>query len=64
MRNSSQEQLRAMVADLLEVEAGLTGWEVNFVEKMNDWRGDYRGRQPARIEQIWDRVLSDKVTTN
>jgi len=64
MRNSSQEQLRAMVADLLKVEAGLTDGQVDFIDDMNRWRGDYRGRQPLRIEQIWTRVLGDKVTTN
>ena len=61
---TNQRQLRAMVADLLEAEEGLTDWEVEFVEKMSEWRGDYRGRQPETIERIWDRVLGDKVTTN
>ena len=44
--------------DLLALEEGLTGWEVEFVESVEKRRQDGRDLtdgQIAKIHQIWDR---------
>jgi len=43
--------------DLLGVESGLTGWEVEFVEDLHKRRGRrFSRRQIDKLHQIWDRV--------
>jgi len=49
-----QDELR----DLLEVEEGLTDWEVNFIESMENHRRrgeDASERQKFKVGQLWDK---------
>ena len=54
---SEQIEARKMLKDLLDVDEGLTQWEVNFIENMSHWEGDFRPKQIANIEKIWNRVM-------
>ncbi len=51
----AQQLCRAEVRDLLQLEEGLSEWEVNFVEDVNKWRREYTPAQMKTIHRIWDR---------
>ena len=51
-----------MLNELLEVEAGLTGWEMDFIDSLcsqglNEYYDDFTEKQADKIEQIWNRVF-------
>lgn len=51
-----------MLNELLEVEAGLTGWEMDFIDSLvgqglNSQHDDFTEKQSDKIEQIWNRVF-------
>lgn len=54
-----KEQLlaRSEVSDLLNVEGGLSDWEVKFIESVAKWRGDFTEKQVVTIHKVWDRLL-------
>ena len=54
--------VRGMLSELLELEEGLTTWEVNFIESVNKWEGNFTQRQSETIVKIWGRLLRDKNT--
>ncbi len=60
----TQRESRDMLRDLLQVRSGLTGWEAEFIEKMNAWEGAFTAGQAAKLEEIWDKRLGNIATTN
>lgn len=53
MANDNAE-LRKMVTEMLgETDKGFTDWEINFLDNMNRWLGDYTKPQADRIERIY-----------
>jgi len=43
-----------MLDDLLEVESGLSKWELDFIESLDDRRGDdLTDRQQDKLEELW-----------
>lgn len=50
-----QKEYRAMLKDLLDIDEGLTAWEITFIDDMNRWRGDFTEKQAERIEIIWNK---------
>lgn len=56
---AENEQLlaRGEVSDLLNLEEGLGGWEMKFLESVAKWRGDFTTKQVITIHKLWDRVL-------
>lgn len=51
-----QQALREMVSELCEVEEGLSNWEVDFVDSVSEWSGDYTEKQSATIVKLYERV--------
>lgn len=48
---------RKMVNDLLDVEAGLSGWELDFIERMDELLIASRNLtegQELKLQQVWD----------
>ena len=47
-----------MLLELLQVENGLSAWEIDFLDNLNsEWNGDFTDRQAAVIEKIYERVM-------
>lgn len=46
--------LQTLLDDLLEIESGLTGWEVSFIENLDaDWRDrELTEKQHATLNEI------------
>ena len=64
MSQLSEQMLREMVNDLFCIESGLTAWEIKFIENANRQKFAYTGKQPEKIEQIWDRLCGGENTHN
>lgn len=50
-----QKEYRTMLKNLLELDEGLSAWEIDFIENMNHWQGDFRENQANKIEALWDK---------
>lgn len=50
--DDEQLALRQMVDELCEIDEGLTGWEVTFVDDMSKLQGQYNDDQAEKIRQI------------
>ena len=50
-------EIRLMIDDLLLLESGLSGWEMDFIESLDKQYGD-RGslteKQEEKLSQIWE----------
>jgi hypothetical protein len=50
-----QKEYREMLRNLLDLDEGLTNWEITFLDDMNRWQGDFREKQAETIEKIWNK---------
>ena len=50
------QELEKMVSELLEVESGLSSWEMDFIENM-DGKRNFSEKQSDKIKAIWSKVL-------
>ena len=44
-----------MLKDLLALEAGLTEWEVNFIEDLSHRKAAFTEKQGAKLEAVWNK---------
>jgi hypothetical protein len=49
--------LRSMLGELLDVESGLSDKEIDFLDSLNNWQGDFTQRQVDWLQKIYWRVL-------
>ena len=48
---------RTMLTEIAEVyEEVCSEWEINFVDSLLDWDGDFTEKQKAVLEKIYDKV--------
>ncbi len=50
---SDQKELRKMLKDLLNLESGLSDWEIEFIDSLNNWVNDFTPKQINKIEALW-----------
>lgn len=60
----SQAELRDMLTDLLDIEEGLDGWELGFIENLSRWEGDFTDAQAAALERTWNKHCLRRITAN
>lgn len=54
MTNETKE-LRDMVSEMLaEADAGFSDWEIEFLDSVWKWTGEYTEKQQDTIEKIYD----------
>lgn len=58
----TQLSARDHLKDLLALDHGLTDWEVEFIENVNQWSGPLTVKQMACIMKIWDKHCSGTNT--
>lgn len=44
-----------MLKDLLGLEAGLTEWEVDFIEDLSHRKAAFKEGQAKKIEELWNK---------
>jgi len=55
--SDEQRDAEERLQELLDVDEGLTQWEVDFIESMSRWEGDFTPKQIATIDKIYERRL-------
>ena len=55
--SSGQITTRDRLQELLEIDEGLTQWEVDFIENLSNWASDFTPKQIAMIDKIYERRL-------
>jgi hypothetical protein len=53
---NEQDRARDHLENLLADEAGLTNWEINFIDDTSKWQGDFTQAQIDMIYKIYDKV--------
>jgi len=48
--------LRDILNELLELDVGLSDFEVDFIESLSHWEGCFTRKQAVTIEKIYKRV--------
>jgi len=51
------ETYRDMLDSLLDLDCGLTQWEVDFLESLSEWEGDFTEKQAETLQRIYDRRM-------
>jgi len=58
------KKLREIVGELLQLDEGLTGREIDFLEDVNDnWGGNFTDGQARWIATIYDRAIGGEGFT-
>ena len=58
MNPEKMREYRAMVGELLDLESGLTNWEIDFLDSLHDWEADeYTLKQIACLQKIYDKLM-------
>lgn len=53
-----QENLRSMLDELLDTEdANLSSWEINFLDSIDRWEGDFTVDQSNKLKQIYEKAI-------
>jgi len=52
-----QRNMRPMIAELLDIEEGMSDWEIDFIESLDKWNYDFTPKQVAVLERIWNKHL-------
>lgn len=55
--DGNQQEYRNMVKELCELDSGLTEFEVDFIESLSHWSGNYTKKQVETLEKLWRRHL-------
>jgi len=50
-----EAELRKMLNELLALEAGLTEWEVAFIEDLSHRKAAFTEKQGAKLETVWNK---------
>jgi len=48
--------LRSMLKELLNTESGLSDNEIDFLDSLNQWNGDFTEKQTKWLEKIYQRI--------
>jgi hypothetical protein len=54
---SKMPELRKILVELLDLDAGLSQWEIDFLDSLNNWVGKFTENQAERLEKISERLL-------
>lgn len=55
--SSKMPELRKMLKELLDLDEGLSEWEIEFLDKLNNWSGNFTVPQAERLEKIAEEKL-------
>lgn len=45
-----------MLEELLNLESGLSQWEMEFIESLSNWDGVFTGKQAETLTKIYDKL--------
>ena len=53
---SEYEYYQDVLQELLDIESGLTDWEVGFIESLLNRQGDFTQKQKDMLDKIYERA--------
>jgi hypothetical protein len=53
--NEEQKRAREVLQDLLALDEGLTNWEIDFIESVNQWQSDLTPKQIETLDKIYEK---------
>ena len=53
MPDAETEYYREIIIELCQLKDGLTGWEVEFVDQMANWKRPFTVVQKHKLDQIY-----------
>lgn len=53
----NMDYYRSLLDELLAMESGLTGWEVDFIDDLSRWDGAFTEKQAETLEKIYERRI-------
>lgn len=59
MNAEQMKNYRDMVRELLDVESGLTGREIEFLDSLNEWEGNFSVGQVGWLDRIYTRIFGE-----
>ena len=51
----NQSDYRSMLEELLELDEGLSSFEMEFIDSLSYWDGDFTENQVKTLKKIWNR---------
>lgn len=54
---SEMKRYKEMLEELLDIEEGLTEWEVDFLESLANWEGSFTVKQVGKLEKMHERIM-------
>lgn len=48
---------RELLTDLLSLSSGLSQWEVDFIDNLDHWAGEFTELQSKKLQEIWEKHL-------
>ena len=51
------EELSNMLDELLDLEEGLSDWEIDFIEKLSNWDGNFTTGQSKMLKSLYKEKL-------
>ena len=55
--SEKQKDLRNMLNELLELTEGLSAWEIDFLDSLYNWTGNFSEKQAETLKKIWVKTL-------
>jgi hypothetical protein len=50
-------ELRGMLSELLALESGLSNWEIEFLDSLNEWTGCFTEKQAEKLSTIYKHAV-------
>jgi hypothetical protein len=57
VNESQMPELRKQLKELLDLDEGLSDWEISFLENLNRWTGCFTVPQSETLEKISEKLL-------
>lgn len=54
---SAMENYRSMLEELFDVESGLSNKEIDFLDSINEWDGQFTVPQAEWLQKIYDKAF-------
>ena len=55
---TEMQDLQKMLQELLDAEEGLMNREIEFLDSLNQWEGQFTPKQTAWLKRIWNKIFA------
>lgn len=55
IRPDEQALAMELLQEMLDLDSGLTSWEIEFIESLDDWEGMFTEAQYEKLKEVHER---------